>query len=253
MLSLKELQEVWQSPTDQELDLAIESIQLSSLELIDHKNKLISIVSIQLLLDQTTLFVFKVVQPARFASNLTTTYHELKLLLSMASPPNISARPLYVVTGTPKLGICDFILPYYHGGSLLEALSVECTTPFLDRIRWSRQITSAFLHIHKHTIAKYHGDLKPDNVMLTADGDAVLIDFKQRRGWISWIAPEVDCIWYLGLIVKSTAIRSEVAGRYKSALQRLVATSPEATSSGDIAWTRLSARECESATVFALG
>ena len=253
LLSLKELQELWQSSTDQELDLAIESIQLSSLELIDHKNETTSIVMIPLLHDRTTLFVFKIVQPARFTSNLTEMYHELKLLLSMVPRPNISARPLYIVTGTPKLGICGFILPYYHGGSLLEALSVEGTIPFLDRVRWSRQITSALLHIHTRTLAKYHADLKPDNVMLTADGDAVLIDFEQRGGWVSWIAPEVGCIWYLSLIAKSTAIQSEVAGRYKSALQRLIAASPEATSSGDIAWTRLSPRERESAMVFALG
>lgn len=253
LLSLEQLQEIWQSSADQELDLAVRSIQLSSLKLIEHNNESISIVSIPLLHDPVTPFVLKIVQPARFASSPMEMYHELKLLLSMTPHENISAWPLYIVTAPPKLGICGFILPYYHGGSLLDALSLRSTIPFLDRVRWSRQITSALLHIHTRTVAKYHTDLKPDNVMLTASGDVKLVDFEQRGGWVSWIAPEVGCIWYLVVIAKSTAIPCEVAEHYKSTLQRLMETSPEAASSGNVAWTRLSPREHESAMVFALG
>ena len=253
LLSLKQLQELWQSLADQGVNLAVRSIQLSSLKLVEHKNEAISIVSIPLLHDPIEPFVFKVIQPGRFASNTTDTYHELKLLLSVTPHKNISARPLYIVTAPPKLGSCGFILPYYHGGSLLDALSLSSTIPFLDRVRWSRQITIALLHIHKCPVAKYHADLKPDNIMLTSGGDVKLVDFEQRGGWASWIAPEVAYIWYLTLIAKSTTIRSEVTEHYKSALQRLVDTSPESVSSHDVAWTRLSPRERESAMVFALG
>ena len=254
LLSLTELQELWQSSPDKELEIIVDSISLSSLELLDHTHETISIVTIPYLHDRTTRFVFKAVKPARFAPiNPTQTYYELKLLLAMAPHPNITARPLYVVTGTPKLGICGFILPYYPGGSLLEVLTLTSTTPLLDRIRWSHQITSALLHIHTRTIARYHADLKPDNVMLTAGGDAALVDFEQRGGWVSWIAPEVCCIWYLVVIARSTAISSEITGRYTRALQRLVAVSSEDTSYRDVAWTYLSIRERESAMVFALG
>jgi hypothetical protein len=254
LLSLTDLQELWQSSSDEELETIVDSISLSSLELLDHTHETISIVSIPHLHDRTTRFVFKAVTPARFASKTPTqTYHELKLLLAMTPHPNITARPLYVVTGTPNLGICGFILPYYQGGSLLEVLTLASTTPLLDRVRWSRQITSALLHIHTRTITRYHADLKPDNIILTAGGDAVLVDFEQRGGWVSWIAPEVCCIWYHVLISRSTAISSEIAGRYTRALQRLVAVSSEDTSYRDVAWTYLSLRERESAMVFALG
>ena len=254
LLSLTELQELWQSSSDEELQTIVDSISLSSLELLDHTHETISLVSIPHLHDRTTRFVFKAVTPARFIPhNPTQTYHELKLLLAMAPHPNITARPLYVVTGTPKLGICGFILPYYQGGSLLEVLALASTTPLLNRVRWSRQITSALLHIHTRTVAGYHADLKPDNVMLTAGGDAVLVDFEQRGGWVSWIAPEVCCIWYLVLLARHAAFSSEVAGRYARALQRLVAVSSEDTSHRDVAWTYLSLRERESAMVFALG
>lgn len=253
LLSSEQLQELWQSSAGQEIDLAVRSIQLSSLKLVEHKNEAISIVSIPLLHDPVTPFVLKIIQPDRFASNPTEMYHELKLLLSMTQHVNVSARPLYIVTVPPKLGICGFILPYHHGGSLLDALSLRSTIPFLDRVRWSRQITIALLHIHNCPVAKYHADLKPDNVMLTAGGDVKLIDFEQRGGWVSWMAPEVAYIWYLVSIAKSTTIPSEVTQHYKSALQRLVNTSPGAASSHDVAWTRLSPRERESAMVFALG
>ena len=252
LLSLAQLQELWRSSAGQEIDPAVKSIQLSSLKLVERKNEAISIVSIPLLHDPKH-FVFKVIQPDRFAFNTTEMYHELKLLLSMTLHENISARPLYTVTAPPKLGICGFILPYYGGGSLLDTLSVESTIPFSHRVRWSRQITIALLHIHKCPVAKYHADLKPDNVTLTAGGDVKIIDFEQRGGWVSWIAPEVASIWYLDLIAKSATIPSEVTEHYKSALQRLVNTSPDAASSHDIAWTRLSPRERESAMVFALG
>ena len=253
LLSLEQLQELWQSSTDQEIGLAVRSIQLSSLKLVEHKYEAISMVSIPLLHDPITPFVLKIIQPDRFASNTTEMYHELKLLLFMTPHENITAWPLYIVTAPPKLGICGFILPYYHGGSLLDCLSLRSTIPFLDRVRWSRQITIALLHIHTRTVAKYHADLKPDNVMLTAGGDVKLVDFEQRGGWASWIAPEVACIWYLAMIAKATTIPSEVTEQYKSALQRLVNTSPEAASSREVAWTRLSPRERESAMVFALG
>jgi hypothetical protein len=140
LLSIKELQALWQSSsTDQELEIAVNSISLSSFELVEHAHETISIVLIPHLHDRTTRFVFKAISPARFASKTPTqTYHELKLLLAMAPHPNITARPLYVVTGTtPKLGICGFILPYYQGGSLLEVLSHAriTTPPLLDRVR----------------------------------------------------------------------------------------------------------------------
>ena len=95
--------------------------------------------------------------------------------------------------------------------------------------------------------------MKPDNVMLTAGGDAVLVDFEQRGGWASWIAPEVCCISYLVILARSTASSSEITGRYTKALQRLVAVPPEDTSYRDVAWTYLTLRERESAMVFALG
>lgn len=181
LLSLEQLQELWQSSADQEIDLPVRSIQLSSLKLVEHENEAISIVSIPLLHDPLKLFVFKIIQPNRFASNTTDMYHELRLLLSMTEHENISASPLYIVTAPPKLGICGFILPYHYGGSLLDELSFRITQ-FLNRVRWSRQITMALLHIHKYPVAKYHADLKPDNVMLTAGGDVKIIVFEQRGG-----------------------------------------------------------------------
>jgi hypothetical protein len=183
LLSLKELQELWQLPSNQELEIAVDSISLSSPELLGHTHEAISIVLYPHLHDRSTRFVFKAIPPARFASKTPTqTYHELKLLLAMAPHPNITARPLHVVTRTPKLGICGFFLPYYDVSSLLEVLTLASTTPLLDRVRWSRQITSARLHIHTRTIAKCHAHLKPDNVMPTVGGDAVLFDLEQRGG-----------------------------------------------------------------------
>ncbi len=101
LLSLKELQDIWHPLSDEGLEIAVESISLSSLKLLDRRHETISIVSIPHLHNRTTRFVFKAITPRRFTSKSPAqTYHELKLLLAMTP---IRTSPLGPYTSSQRL------------------------------------------------------------------------------------------------------------------------------------------------------
>jgi hypothetical protein len=68
-------------------------------------------------------------------------------------------------------------------------------------VRWSKQITSALIHIRDQ--GTVFSDLRLDNVVLASSNngahfaDAVLIDFEQRGNWYEWCAPEVRYRMYV--------------------------------------------------------
>lgn len=73
---------------------------------------------------------------------------------------------------------CWYSMPYVHGRSLREVLRDDGP---LDRgvsVRTVEQIASALDHAHRRGIV--HGDLKPENVLIDANGWAQVCDFAVR-------------------------------------------------------------------------
>ncbi|RDW93322.1 uncharacterized protein DSM5745_00644 [Aspergillus mulundensis] len=139
-------------------------------------------------------------QPAaifKAASNsLHHTYHELRFLLSCSPHPHIMPRPLAVVTKKSafggKNGVVGFLLQHFQGGSLRDILPARQRSATLSdsvKLRWCRQVASALAHLHEH--GAFYSDLRPDNVLLDAEENAVLCDFEQRGNWYEWCAPEI--------------------------------------------------------------
>jgi WD40 repeat protein len=73
--------------------------------------------------------------------------------------------------------------------------------PLTSVLNYLAQAAEALTHLHNHDPVVVHGDLKPDNLILTTGGRVVLVDFgistrggenrRDRRGTRGFVAPEV--------------------------------------------------------------
>lgn len=65
-----------------------------------------------------------------------------------------------------------FLLEYIDGGTLAARME---SADMATRMKWISQIEATVRQLHRVGIV--WGDVKPDNVMLKTDGDAVVVDF----------------------------------------------------------------------------
>lgn len=85
--------------------------------------------------------------------------------------------------------VSGILLEYYSGGSLQCVLNEQRVKEFSWE-RWAVQIGNALDTIHR--AKKTHMDLKPSNVVLDDDGNAVLIDISGIGGVThEWRALEI--------------------------------------------------------------
>jgi serine/threonine-protein kinase len=75
-----------------------------------------------------------------------------------------------------------YVMPLVEGGSLADRLRDEGRLSVAESVRMLRELGEALAHAHAHGVV--HGDVKPDNVLLS-EGHAVLADFGGAR-----LAPE---------------------------------------------------------------
>ena len=68
-----------------------------------------------------------------------------------------------------------YAMEYVEGGNLDNYIKQHNGLPEAECVKYARQIGSALSYMHAHKML--HLDLKPGNVMLRKNGDAVLIDF----------------------------------------------------------------------------
>lgn len=90
----------------------------------------------------------------------------------------------------PQIVISGILLKYYSGGTLQCVLNERRVKEFSWE-RWAVQIGNALDTIHR--AKKTHMDLKPSNVVLDNEGNAVLIDISGIGGVThKWRAPEIQ-------------------------------------------------------------
>lgn len=115
-LSVPKLQEKWKIPSSR----WPETIDISQLENLTQLHETITLVRLSCKPSSDT-FVFKsTTDEVRFL------YDELGALLEMETHPNITPKPLYIVTKKcafgGKVGNCDFIMEYHPAGTLRDVL-----------------------------------------------------------------------------------------------------------------------------------
>lgn len=75
------------------------------------------------------------------------------------------------------------LLEYCPGSSLDKKLKQGVSTTIEQDIKWALQATVAITYMHTNNIL--HRDLKPQNILLTANGDAKVADFGLARPFMT--------------------------------------------------------------------
>ena len=129
------------------------------------------------------------------------TIQELTILDKLSNSPNIIDVTRIVVNQDKT--IRGFLMPYVPAGNLKDLFeriredeSVAPDQFILDwsiKLGWALQIVQGVVHLH--SIAAYNGDLKPQNIVVAQDGQAILIDFLPMGISDMFAAPELLERW----------------------------------------------------------
>jgi len=68
-----------------------------------------------------------------------------------------------------------YVMQYIRGGSLKDYIDAHGAVPSYKAVKYALQVASALDYMHKKNMCHY--DLKPGNIMLSSDDNAMLIDF----------------------------------------------------------------------------
>jgi eukaryotic-like serine/threonine-protein kinase len=80
-----------------------------------------------------------------------------------------------VASGQLPGGAPYMVLEYHEGRSFREVLAQRAPLPVDEAVALAAQLAETLEHVHQHGVV--HRDLKPENLLLTRDGDLVVLDF----------------------------------------------------------------------------
>ncbi|KAI1769889.1 kinase-like domain-containing protein [Hypoxylon cercidicola] len=112
----------------------------------------------------------------------------------------ISRNPYQTLTesNTSCMVLRGALLEYHPHGTLRDALASSEPRPWLQ---WALRLASGLNQLHSRKIT--HMDLKPENIVIDASYEVVLIDLSGRAVTYEWLSPEMRDIcspWELDLV-----------------------------------------------------
>ena len=129
------------------------------------------------------------------------TIQELTILNKLSNSPNVIDVTRIVINQDKT--IRGFLMPYIPAGNLKDLFERiredEGVAPdqlILDwsiKLGWALQIVQGVVDLH--SIVAYNGDLKPQNIVVAQDGQAMLIDFLPMGISDTFAAPELLEKW----------------------------------------------------------
>lgn len=100
------------------------------------------------------------------------------LRLARCSHPHIVRIEEVIQQGT----LCCMVMEYIDGEDLAFRVENQGALPETEALRYTQQIANALAALHSNGLL--HRDVKPQNIMLRGNNDAVLIDFGIAREFI---------------------------------------------------------------------
>ncbi|KAI1169764.1 kinase-like protein [Nemania sp. FL0916] len=187
-------------------------------------------------------------------------YHAIKTVSLMPPHPNILSPPnIIAVAGDPRdedqAPLCGTLYPFMARGTLddqvLRCKEAGIRIELQEKALWCLQLSSALAHTH-HTAHTYHMDIKPANVLVDDNGNAILIDWEQCGAPLCTLAPEANGDWDVDEIQQPGAPSKLVYKKYHGKAQ---VNRPRGRPTWDVfpEWSKRWPRACEAAEVFSLG
>jgi serine/threonine-protein kinase len=99
---------------------------------------------------------------------------EARTLASLKHPNIVEVIDVFDENNTSYM-----VMPFIEGKSLQSIVENQGKLSYPNAVNYIAQVTNAVGYIHERHIL--HRDIKPDNVMITADYKAILIDFGSAR------------------------------------------------------------------------
>ncbi|MEV0585256.1 protein kinase [Nonomuraea sp. NPDC050310] len=101
---------------------------------------------------------------------------ELEVTSRLSDHPNIVAA---LDTGTASGGRPYIVMDFYDGGSLHSRLRAAGALPVPETLRIGVKVAAALAAVHEAGV--FHGDIKPQNILMSKYGEPALADFGVAR------------------------------------------------------------------------